>query len=164
MTKEELDEIRARVPLRLSDSADVDTLLHERELLLLQVDELMKALKAIGQYIPANLDPRGEVTYQVFIPGSAIAPAWNILHGVIEKPVGEKINPTTGKSLCQALREQDGLHCWADRPCPVHDVEKRNQEPPIENPQPLGTCKRCGTPFYTPEGFCGGCNYGKVQS
>lgn len=51
-----------------------------------EIERLMKALKALGQYIPANLDPRGEVTYQVFIPGSAIAPAWNILHGVTEKP------------------------------------------------------------------------------
>lgn len=38
---------------------------------------------------------------------------------VTEKPKGTMKNPTTGNDLCQAIR-QDGLHCWADRPCPVH--------------------------------------------
>lgn len=45
--------------------------------------------------------------------------------------------------------------------CRIHhyivDAEKRIQEPPIENPQALGNCMKCGAPRYSDHGYCGGC-------
>lgn len=39
---------------------------------------------------------------------------------------------------------------------------KRKQEPPIEDPQPIGVCKRCQIPVYTEDGFCGVCGPGRA--
>ncbi len=39
---------------------------------------------------------------------------------------------------------------------------KRKQEAPIEDPQPIGVCKRCQIPVYTEEGFCGVCGPGRA--
>lgn len=68
-----------------------------------------------------------EIHKLLFAPGPGTATpevnidkAWTIAGGYAEKQPIEKRNPTTGKVLCQAIREQDGLNCWADRPCPVH--------------------------------------------
>lgn len=36
-------------------------------------------------------------------------------------------------------------------------VEKRVEEPPIENPQATGNCMKCGVPTYSDHGFCGSC-------
>ncbi len=82
---------------------------------------------------------------------------WRQKHGIhgavvwIQDCDGRLIVFTRGEyaeAVQRAIRESDGY---------LAGPEWGGEITPIENPQPIGRCKKCGASIYTSSGYCGGC-------
>lgn len=138
--------------------AQNEILRNKLEAALLQISEFRKAwadLSTIagGMYQAQSIETARGIYEQWRDSVAAVA---FIEHNIMRSP----IKPKSERALCGEWVMGVGP-CVAYIPCEAH-AKKRKDEPPNDDPKPIGVCKRCQAPVYTEEGFCGACGPGRA--